>query len=157
MNICLCCFEGNNRTRDEMSDLIRKHIEEEQFFQSNPLEWYKQNWHFCIIGCVSGFVSGLIGIGGGVVMTSAMVLCTDLSQHEAVATSMLCIAPTALIGSLAHYRMKHVVLPIAVILGSSCAAGMSISPHVALEIPDAYLKGIFCALLAASSAKMILL
>ena len=56
--------------------------------------------HFCAIGAVSGFLSGLIGIGGGVVMTAAMSAFTDLSQHEAVATSLMTIAPTAMIGVL---------------------------------------------------------
>ena len=32
--------------------------------------------------------------------------------------------------------MNHVVLPVALILGASCAAGMSLSSHIALEIPD---------------------
>eukprot|EP00486_Rosalina_sp_Unknown_P008863 CAMPEP_0201590320 /NCGR_PEP_ID=MMETSP0190_2-20130828/176540_1 /ASSEMBLY_ACC=CAM_ASM_000263 /TAXON_ID=37353 /ORGANISM="Rosalina sp." /LENGTH=239 /DNA_ID=CAMNT_0048046243 /DNA_START=364 /DNA_END=1083 /DNA_ORIENTATION=+ len=144
---------GQGKNRSDMSDKIKKHIAEEQFFIDHTMEWYKQNWHFLTIGCVSGFLSGLIGIGGGVVMTAAMSL-TDLSQHEAVATSLLCIGPTALVGSLAHYRLNHVVTPIAFILGISCALGMSISPHIALEIKDAHLKLAFCSLLAASSIRM---
>ena len=147
---------GHGSNREDMSEIIRKHIEDEEHFKNNPSEWYKENWHFCAIGCVSGYLSGLIGIGGGVVMTAAMSGLTDLSQHEAIATSLMCIAPTALIGSLVHYRMNHVVLPIAVILAASCALGMSISPHLALEIPDADLKIAFCVVLGASAIRMLL-
>ena len=38
-----------------------------------------------------------LGIGGGVVMTAAMSALTDMTQHEAVATSLMTIAPTAMI------------------------------------------------------------
>ena len=146
---------GHGSNRENMSEIIRKHIEDEEHFKNNPKEWYKENWHFCAIGCVSGYLSGLIGIGGGVVMTAIMSGFTDLSQHEAIATSLMCIAPTALIGSLVHYRMNHVVLPIAVILASSCAFGMSVSSHLALEIPDAPLKVVFCGVLGVSAIKML--
>ena len=90
-------------------------------------------------------------------MTTAMSAATGLSQHEAVATSLLCIAPTALIGSLVHYRNHHVVLPIAIILGASCAVGMFSSSHLALELSDAQLKLIFCAILAFSAGRMLLI
>eukprot|EP00483_Globobulimina_turgida_P006272 UN06282 len=147
---------GHGAKREDMSEIIRKHMAEDEFYQNDTLQWYRKNWHFCGIGCVSGFLSGLIGIGGGVVMTAAMAGFTDLSQHEAVATSLMCIAPTALIGSLVHYRMKHVVLPIALILGGSCAAGMTLSANIALEIPDAYLKLVFSAILCVASVRMLL-
>eukprot|EP00484_Ammonia_sp_Unknown_P026026 CAMPEP_0197044770 /NCGR_PEP_ID=MMETSP1384-20130603/20756_1 /TAXON_ID=29189 /ORGANISM="Ammonia sp." /LENGTH=330 /DNA_ID=CAMNT_0042476281 /DNA_START=16 /DNA_END=1004 /DNA_ORIENTATION=+ len=123
---------GRGSHAQDIDERLRKHIEEEKFYYDNTQQWYARNWHFCAIGAIAGFASGLIGIGGGVIMTAVMSAATDLSQHEAVATSLLCIAPTALIGSLMHYRMKHVVLPIAMILGTSCVAGMSVAPFIAL-------------------------
>ena len=66
-------------------------------------------------------------------------------------------APTAAIGSLVHYRMNHVVLPIAVLLAGSCSLGMTLSSHLALEVSDANLKLAFCGVLGVAAAKMLIM
>lgn len=51
------------------------------------------------LGLFSGFTSGLLGIGGGLLMTTYMSLFSDMSQLTAVATSLAAIAP---IGNAPH-------------------------------------------------------
>ena len=134
--------------------MIQQHKKEEQLFNENFGEWLKLNYHFCIAAVIAGFISGLIGIGGGIVLTTYMGGYTELTQHEAVATSLMAMIPGTLIGAITHYRHGHVVIPIAAILAITAALGMYSSSQVALDIPDQYLRIVFCILLIASSRKM---
>ena len=65
------------------------------------------------VGLLSGVLSGLLVIGGGIVMVPAMTLLLGLSQHLAQGTSLLLIIPTALSGSLTHWRMGNISLALA--------------------------------------------
>ncbi len=53
-----------------------------------------------LIGLVAGTLSGLLGVGGGLVMVPAMVLLLRMPQHDAHATSLAAIIPIALAGVL---------------------------------------------------------
>ncbi|MFH1074626.1 MAG: sulfite exporter TauE/SafE family protein [Candidatus Firestonebacteria bacterium] len=61
----------------------------------------KKNWRgYLALGIVAGFLSGLCGIGGGVVMIPALLFMFKLSVHAAAATSLAVIMPTAFLGSV---------------------------------------------------------
>ena len=148
---CTICNKIDNSWK-----LIEKHKKEEKLFESDPLLWLKLNYHFCIAAIISGFISGLIGIGGGIILTTYMAGYCDLTQHEAVATSLMSMIPSAFIGAMTHYINGHVVIPIAIVLALTAAFGMYISSQIALDIPDYYLRILFCILLVLSSRKMFL-
>jgi len=50
-----------------------------------------------LIGCLGGTIAALCGVGGGIVMVPAFVLLLDMSQKQAIATSLAVIAPTAIV------------------------------------------------------------
>jgi uncharacterized membrane protein YfcA len=117
--------------------------------------WLAENYSFLFLGTIVGFSSALLGIGGGIVMTSVMSTMYDMSQHEAVATSLVAMVPTGLSATL-HQRSK-VHGRAAVFIGGSCALAMAgatqfIAPHVS----EADMRKIFAAVLAVSSARMLL-
>jgi len=73
---------------------------------------------FCLIGVVVGVLSGLLGIGGGIVlvpMLHAMLVAkgfsADAAFHMALATSMACIVFTSLSSILAHHKNQNIVWP----------------------------------------------
>ncbi len=55
-------------------------------------------------GVLAGVASGLLGVGGGTLLVPFLTLAVGLSQHEAEATSLLVILPTAIAGTLALRR-----------------------------------------------------
>lgn len=55
-----------------------------------------------MIGLVAGILSGLLGIGGAVIMVPAMVFLLNKPQHIAQATSLAVIIPTSLAGTLMY-------------------------------------------------------
>ena len=60
------------------------------------------------IGIITGIFSGLLAIGGGVIMVPAFVLMLGLSMQEAASTSLLCIAFFAIPGTLVHWKLNHI-------------------------------------------------
>ena len=58
-------------------------------------------------GLVTGFLSGLMGIGGGALMTASMVLIAGYNQHMAQGTALLAIIPGGIVGSYTHWRLGN--------------------------------------------------
>ena len=56
------------------------------------------------VGITSGMLAGLLGVGGGVLLVPFLVLAVGMSQHEAEATSLLVVLPTAIVASLILHR-----------------------------------------------------
>lgn len=82
-----------------------------------------------LIGVVTGVVSGLAGIGGGIIMIPAMVLLLGIDQHMAEGTSLLAILFTAAAGTRVNMKHRHVDWRAVVILGST---GAILAPIAAL-------------------------
>ena len=59
-------------------------------------------------GAVTGFLSGLLGVGGGAVMISGMVLLAGFDQHMAQGSSLLAIVPAGIVGAIIHWRRGNV-------------------------------------------------
>lgn len=59
-------------------------------------------------GVVAGFLAGMMGIGGGVIMVPAMVLLAGLDQHTAQGSSLLAMVPAGLVGGFTHFRLGNV-------------------------------------------------
>ena len=69
-----------------------------------------------LIGLCSGIISGLFGVGGGIVLVPAMMFFMGLGIHQAVGSSLVVIIPTAVMGAFQHQRLGHIdwkiVLPL---------------------------------------------
>lgn len=70
-------------------------------------------------GLASGFVSGLLGVGGGVLMSSFLSSTTDIPQATVVATSLLSVVPVGLAGTYHNYRYGNVQFRAAGLIGAS--------------------------------------
>jgi uncharacterized membrane protein YfcA len=77
------------------------------------------------LGLVAGLLSGLLGIGGGLIF-SPLLLLLGLTPHQALATSTLAIVPTTLGGSIAHVRSGRLAWPgaVAITAGAALSAGL---------------------------------
>ncbi|HEX2496749.1 MAG TPA: TSUP family transporter [Gaiellaceae bacterium] len=100
------------------------------------------------VGAGAGMLAGLLGVGGGVLLVPFLVLAVGMTQHEAEATSLLVILPTALAASLA-LRRRHVGdLRIALAVGAVGAVGAVTGVLLALALDADVLRLVFAALLA---------
>ncbi|MFA5056278.1 MAG: sulfite exporter TauE/SafE family protein [Dehalococcoidia bacterium] len=74
---------------------------------------------FILGGLVAGFLSGLMGVGGGVVLIPVMVLLMGLDQHSAQGISLAAIAVIAFFGAFTHLKQKTVRNDIAMYVAPS--------------------------------------
>jgi hypothetical protein len=107
------------------------------------------------IGLVAGVGSGLLGIGGGAIMVPAMVILLGLSQHLSQGTSLLVIIPTAVAGSITHFRMGNVNLATAAWLSLGGIVGAAAGALAALATPDEVLRLLFGGYLAFTGIRML--
>jgi uncharacterized protein len=107
------------------------------------------------VGAITGTLAGLLGVGGGILLVPFLVLAVDLSQHEAEATSLLVILPTALAASVALRRRDVGDLPVALGLGTIGAAGAVAGALLALALSGDALRLIFAVVIALVGLRLI--
>ena len=98
-------------------------------------------------GLVAGVVSGLFGVGGGVVFVPSLVLIYDASQVSAEATSLLAIIPVALVGAWRQQRYGNARVREGVVMGLLAAAGVFGGVALANALPERTLEVAFAALM----------
>ncbi|HMM21651.1 MAG TPA: sulfite exporter TauE/SafE family protein [Selenomonadales bacterium] len=95
------------------------------------------------VGLMAGVLSGLFGIGGGVVLVPALVLVLGIPQHAAQGISMVVIIPTALTAIWQFHKDKLVDYRMAAYLGAGAVLGALVSANFVQNIPAAELKRLF--------------
>lgn len=72
-----------------------------------PSVWMKIMW-LLATGAVTGYLSGMMGVGGGSIMVPAMVLLAGMGQHVAQGSALLAMVPAGIAGASAHHRLGNV-------------------------------------------------
>lgn len=96
-----------------------------------------------IVGFFAGTVSGLFGVGGGVVFVPALVFIFGMPQAEANATSLLAIVPVALIGSYRQKRYGNVAVREGLWIGIVSLPAAVLAAYVANQLPERALQILF--------------
>jgi len=105
-------------------------------------------------GFGAGFLSGTIGIGGGLLFVPTMTLGFSASQAIAQGTSLVAIVPTAIVGGVTHFRQGNVVLDAALWMGGGGVLGAVIGALVAVEVPGPLLARVWGAFLVFSAYRL---
>ena len=98
---------------------------------------------FLITGLGSGFLSGIMGGGGGIIMVPVMVLLTGFSQHIAQGTSLLVMVPAGATGAATHWRLGNVARKILIGLLLGILLGTYLGGSFAHLLPDNILRMTF--------------
>ena len=108
------------------------------------------------IGILTGFMAGLLGIGGDIIMVPALIFLLGLSQQGAQGTSLaVMLPPIGLIAAYNYFKAGHVNLKYALILAVMFVAGSYFGSKLAIDLPQPLLKKIFGILLLAVAVKML--
>ena len=114
-----------------------------------------------IIGLSAGVLSGLVGVGGGIVMVPALVFFMQYTQHQAQGTSLAVLTlPVVIIASLYYYyQCQKLGTPIDLKVVGLIAIGFIIGGYfgskIALSIDQETLKKIFAVILFYTAFKML--
>ena len=96
---------------------------------------------FVGIGLITGVVSGLFGIGGGLVMIPALVYLAGYTQHQATGISLAVLLPPVGLGAvLEYYRHGYVDLKVALIIAVALMVGGWFGAVVANRMSGPYLR-----------------
>ncbi|MEM6453048.1 MAG: sulfite exporter TauE/SafE family protein [Cyanobacteria bacterium P01_D01_bin.105] len=108
------------------------------------------------LGLAVGAISGLIGIGGGVLFTPALVYLLGFSQHEAQGTTLaLLVPPIGILGAWTYYQRGYVNLQAAALICVGFVLGGLIGAQFAVAVPPALLKRVFGSAMLGVSLKML--
>lgn len=111
---------------------------------------------YLLLGLAAGILSGLVGIGGGILIVPALVFVFGLTQHQAQGTSLaVLIPPVGILAALTYYKAGHIDLRIAGLICLGFIFGALFGAKLAIGIPDAVLKKVFGVFLLIVAVKMI--
>lgn len=99
------------------------------------------------IGLVAGIASGMLGIGGGVILIPGMVLLVGVAQHTAQGVSLAVITVVALVGAITHYRQQNIRLGVALWIIPSAVVFSFLGGVFADMLDAALLRNVWGALL----------
>lgn len=109
-----------------------------------------------IIGLLAGFMSGVVGIGGGIVMVPALVYWVGMSQHQAQGTSLFVLmAPVVAVAVFNYYKAGNVDVKSALVIMVTFVIGSFFGSKIAQQIPEKILKIVFGSLMIVVALKMI--
>jgi uncharacterized protein len=97
-------------------------------------------WKYAGIGLVAGFVSGLLGVGGGIVMVPAFTLLLGLPLKRALGTSLVTIAAIVVPGTFVHWRLGHIDWAIFAVLTIGVVPGARLGARLALGASERTLR-----------------
>ncbi|RMB61055.1 sulfite exporter TauE/SafE family protein [Dokdonia sinensis] len=109
-----------------------------------------------IIGLIAGLLSGVMGIGGGVVMVPLMILLLGSNQFEAQGTSLSVLAvPVTALAAYTYYQEGYVNWKYAAVIALFFVIGGFLGAKLAVNINEKVLKKIFAVLLIMLALKII--
>jgi len=112
---------------------------------------------FLLIGLAAGLMSGLLGIGGGIIIVPMLVGFLGFSQQAAQGTSLgLLLPPLGLLAVMNYYKAGLVDIRAIVFMSITFVAGSYISSKFAVNISEVLLKKIFAVFLLFYSIKLFL-
>lgn len=107
------------------------------------------------VGIAAGILSGLFGVGGGIVFVPALVILFDLGQVRAEATSLIAIIPVALLGAYRQHRYGNIRIREGIVIGLISAAGGALGVWLANYLPERTLQIGFAALMVAIAVQLV--
>jgi uncharacterized protein len=112
---------------------------------------------YVILGFAGGVLSGLIGIGGGVLIVPALVYLFGFTQHKAQGTTLaMLVPPIGILAAWVYYKQGAADIKIAALLVVGFFFGGLLGARIAVGLPNATLERVFGVALLLISLKMIL-
>jgi uncharacterized membrane protein YfcA len=97
-------------------------------------------WKYAGVGAVAGYVSGLLGVGGGIVMVPAFTVLIGMPLKRALGTSLVTIAALVVPGTLVHWWLGNIDWAIFLVLVAGVVPGARIGARIALGTQERSLR-----------------
>lgn len=112
-------------------------------------------WTILLVGLVVGLVSGVVGIGGGILFVPALVWLLGMGQHKAQGTSLgALLAPVGIFAFYEYYRRGNADVRVAALLAAGFLVGGYFGAVGAQHIPEVWLRRVFALTLIVVGGRM---
>lgn len=112
---------------------------------------------FLLLGLIIGSISGLIGIGGGVLITPALVYLFGFSQYQAQGTTLaLLVPPVGILAAWTYYAKGYVDVRVAGLICSGFLVGGWLGAQFSVDLPELWLKRVFGGAMLVVAVRMLL-
>lgn len=109
-----------------------------------------------VAGLVAGVLSGLVGVGGGIIIVPALMLLLGFSQHEAQGTSLgLLLLPIGILAVINYYKEGYIDIKVVLIMAVAFTLGAWLGSKISLSLSEVVLKKIFAVFLVVIAVKML--
>jgi hypothetical protein len=111
-----------------------------------------------LVGLLAGILSGLVGLGGGVIIVPALVFLLGFSQHQAQGTSLgILLLPAGILAVINYYKKGYIDVNVVMLLFVGFLVGGWLGSKISLSISEATLKKIFGVALLLIAGKVLFL
>jgi len=109
-----------------------------------------------LIGLAAGILSGLVGVGGGLIVVPALIFFLGYSQHQAQGTSLgLLLLPVGILAVLNYYNKGQIDVKVVAVMSIAFVLGGWLGSKLALRLPADTVKKIFAIFLFYSAFKLL--
>lgn len=109
-----------------------------------------------LVGLFAGIASGLVGIGGGIIIVPALVYFLSMTQHQAQGVSIgMLLMPVGFLAAYNYYKAGNLNFKYSLIIGLTFIAGAWIGSKISLTIDENVMRKIFGVFVLLMALKMI--
>ena len=109
-----------------------------------------------LVGLAAGMLSGLVGVGGGIIIVPALVLFLGFSQKAAQGTSLgILLLPVGILGIVQYYKEGYVNVGYVATIAIAFLVGSFFGARLAISLSDEKVKRIFAIVLMLIAIKML--
>lgn len=109
-----------------------------------------------VIGLVAGMLSGLVGVGGGIIVVPALVFFLGFNQLQAQGTSLgLLLLPVGILAVVSYYNKGFIDIRVIGIMAAAFVLGGWLGSKLAVSLPELTVKRIFAVILFYTAFKML--
>lgn len=109
-----------------------------------------------VVGILAGFLSGLFGVGGGILIVPGLVLVAHMDQRMAHGTSLAGVLPIAASSMVTYWAHDHIDWVVVLFLAIGAVAGAVLGTKLLHILPHRTLGVAFAVLLLASAARLFI-
>ena len=109
-----------------------------------------------IIGLLAGILSGLVGVGGGILMIPLLIIFLGLTQHDAQGTALFAmLPPIGILAAINYYKEGFVKWEYAIVIAFTFVIGGYLGSKLSLSLPPQMVRRIFGVIMLLGAIKLI--
>jgi uncharacterized membrane protein YfcA len=109
-----------------------------------------------LVGFFAGVLSGLVGVGGGIIIVPCLVIFLGFSQQAAQGTSLgLLLLPVGIFAVINYYNKGYIDIKVVLVMSIAFIAGGWLGSKLALQLSQEVLRKIFAVVLIYTAFRML--